>query len=69
MTNATLEPLAYSVNEATKILGVSKPTLYKYVNREDFPSFKLGGRTLISADGLRDWVRRQLKEQSTPTTA
>lgn len=59
MTNATLEPLAYSVNEAAKILGVSKPTLYKYVNREDFPSFKLGGRTLISADGLREWVRRQ----------
>lgn len=64
MTNATLEPLAYSVNEAAKVLGISKPTLYKYVNREDFPSFKLGGRTLISVDGLRDWVRRQLNEQS-----
>lgn len=59
MSNTTLEPLAYSVNEAAQALGVSKPTLYKYVNREDFPSFKVGGRTLISVEGLRGWVRRQ----------
>ena len=40
------------------------------VIRQDFPSFKVGGRTLISVDGLRDWVQRQLNEQSviTPTT-
>lgn len=53
------EPLAYSADEAAKVLGVSKPTLYMYINREDFPSFKLGGRTLISADGLREWVQKQ----------
>lgn len=57
------EPLAYSTDEAAKVLGISKPTLYKYVNREDFPSFKLGSRTLISADGLREWVRRQTQPQ------
>lgn len=56
---AQFEPLAYSTDAAAKVLGVSKPTLYKYINREDFPSFKLGGRTLISADGLREWVRKQ----------
>lgn len=67
--SSTIEPLAYSVNEAAQVLGVSKPTLYKYVNRKDFPSFKLGGRTLISAEGLKDWVRRQLNEQSATTPA
>lgn len=58
-SDAQFEPLAYSMDEAANVLGVSKPTLYKYINREDFPSFKLGGRTLVSADGLREWVRKQ----------
>lgn len=55
----TIEPLAVSAPEAARLLGVSKPTIYKYMNREDFPSFKLGGRTLISVEGLRAWVQKQ----------
>lgn len=54
-----LEPLAVSAAEAAKLLGVSKPTVYQYIGRADFPSFKLGNRTLISVDGLREWVKRQ----------
>lgn len=54
-----MEPLAVSAPEAARLLGVSKPTIYKYMNREDFPAFKLGGRTLISVDGLRAWVKKQ----------
>lgn len=60
-SESIMEPLTYSVNEAAKVLGVSKPTLYKYVNREDFPSFKLGNRTLISVEGLRMWVQQQIQ--------
>lgn len=58
------EPLAYSVDEAAQVLGVSKPTLYKYVHREDFPSFKLGNRTLVSVNGLREWIARQSGESA-----
>lgn len=58
--NVVLNPLAYSMDEAAQVLGVSKPTLYKYVNRENFPSFKLGGRILVSSDGLREWVQKQV---------
>lgn len=54
-----MEPLAVSAPEAARLLGVSKPTIYKYMNREDFPAFKLGGRTLISVEGLRVWVQKQ----------
>lgn len=56
-----LEPLAVSAPEAARLLGVSKPTLYELMGREDFPAFKLGRRTLISVDGLREWVRNQTK--------
>lgn len=54
-----LEPLAISASEAARLLGVSKPTIYQYINREGFPSFKLGGRTLVSVEGLRKWVKAQ----------
>ncbi len=57
------EPLALSVTEAARLLGISRPTLYTLLHRADFPSFKLGGRTLISAEGLRKWVRAQTREE------
>ena len=53
------ERLAYSPTEAAEALGLSRPTVYQLMHREDFPCFKVGTRTLISADGLREWVRRQ----------
>ena len=54
-----LEPLAVSAPEAARLLGVSKPTIYQYLGREDFPSFRLGGRVLVSVEGLREWVKTQ----------
>lgn len=56
-----LEPLAVSAAEAARLLGVSKPTIYQYIHQEDFPAFKLGNRTLISVDGLRQWVQKQME--------
>lgn len=59
MNEPILEPMAVSAAEAARLLGVSRPKVYELLNREDFPAFKLGGRTLISVDGLRRWVERQ----------
>ena len=56
-----LEPLAVSAPEAARLLGISKPKVYELMGQEGFPSFKLGGRTLVSVDGLREWVRNQSK--------
>lgn len=53
------DKLAYSTSEAAEVLGVSRPTVYTLINREDFPSFRVGNRVLISAEGLRQWVLRQ----------
>lgn len=54
-----LAPLAVSAAEAARLLGVSKPKIYDLIAQEDFPSFKVGKRTLISVDGLRKWINRQ----------
>lgn len=59
-----LSPLAVSAAEAARLLGVSRPTLYTLLNREDFPSFHVGNRVLVSVDGLREWVDQQAKAVS-----
>lgn len=56
-----LEPLAVSAAEAARLLGVSKPMIYQYIHQDGFPAFKLGNRTLISVDGLRQWVQKQME--------
>ena len=57
-----LEPLAISAPEAAQLLGVSKPTVYQLMNRADFPAFKIGTRTLISVEGLREWTRKPVSQ-------
>ena len=49
-----LEPLAVSAPEAARL-----PTIYQYIHQDGFPAFKLGNRTLVSVDGLREWVKKQ----------
>ena len=51
--------LAYSPTETALMLGVSRPTVYTLMKRADFPAFKVGSRTLVSSEGLREWVRKQ----------
>lgn len=53
------ERLTYSPTETALVLGVSRPTVYVLMKRRDFPSFKVGSRTLVSAEGLREWVKAQ----------
>ena len=53
------EKLAISVNEAAALLGISRPTMYELIHREDFPSFQIGRRTLISRVRLAEWVEAQ----------
>ena len=55
------EPIGISAEEAAALLGVSKPKVYELISREDFPACKLGGRTIISYDGLREWMRREVQ--------
>lgn len=57
-----LEPLAVSTTEAARLLGVSRPTLYTLLNREDFPSFRVGSRVLVSVAGLQAWIEKQTQE-------
>ncbi len=59
-----LEPLAVSAAEAARLLGISRPTLYQLLNRQDFPSFRVGGRVLVSVSGLQAWIDHQTQQEA-----
>ena len=54
-----MDKLAYSLTETAQVLGVSRPTVYALIKQPGFPVFQIGGRKLVSVEGLRDWVRNQ----------
>lgn len=50
------DKLTYAINEAVDALGVGKTTLYKALAAGRLSAVKLGSRTLIPADALRQWI-------------
>ena len=54
-----MDKLAYSMTETAHALGVSRPTVYALIKQPGFPVFQIGGRKLVSVEGLRDWIRSQ----------
>ena len=61
-----VQRLTMSVPEAAAELGISPKKAYELTHAADFPAFKLGTRTLVSRDGLRDWVRKRSEKGKAP---
>ena len=47
------EPIAYSINDACKVVGLGRTYLYKMINDGRLEVRKVGKRTLIPASSLR----------------
>ncbi|MEM7057735.1 MAG: helix-turn-helix domain-containing protein [Pseudomonadota bacterium] len=64
MTNTTdlhshqLQPIAVSPNEAARLSGIGRTTLYAALSSGDLRSIKIGTRRLISVDAIREWLRQ-----------
>lgn len=56
--------LTMSVEEAARELGICTKNAYALTHREDFPTIKIGRRTRISREGLREWVRTQERSRT-----
>lgn len=54
-----LEPLALSINEAAKVLGLGRTSIYAMLGDGRLESFKLGRRTLIKTASIRRLVNAQ----------
>lgn len=58
------ERLTLTVTETAQTLNVSRPTVYRLIERTDFPALRIGRRVLVSRAGLRDWIARQAGKES-----
>jgi len=65
MTNLTKsnqqEPIAVSPNEASRLAGVGRTTLYAALATGELKSIKIGTRRLIKVTAIHEWL--QLNEQ------
>ena len=56
------EKLTLSVEEAGKLLGVSRQVAYQLIHRPDFPTIQIGRRVLIPKKQLEEWMDRQVND-------
>ncbi|OBV10542.1 helix-turn-helix domain-containing protein [Erythrobacter dokdonensis] len=50
------DKLAYSIKEACKATSLSKTTIYAYIASKKLRVVRIGGRTVIPAESLRELV-------------
>ena len=55
------EKLTLSVEEAGKLLGVSRQVAYQLSRRADFPVLHIGRRVLVPRKQLEAWMDRQVR--------
>jgi excisionase family DNA binding protein len=51
-----------NIRQASQYLGVSPDTLYKYVNEQEIPAFKLGNRWRFKKSKLDQWMEEKSAE-------
>ncbi|MFZ3266222.1 MAG: helix-turn-helix domain-containing protein [Terriglobales bacterium] len=56
-----------NIRQASQYLGVSADTLYKYVNEQKIPAFKLGNRWRFKKSKLDQWMEEQSTEAEPET--
>ncbi len=63
------EKLTLSVEEAGKLLGVSRQVAYQLIHRADFPTLHIGRRILVPKKQLEEWMDRQVNDKEDPSDA
>ena len=51
-----------NIRQASQYMGVSPDTLYKYVNEQKIPAFKLGNRWRFKKSRLDQWMEEKSSE-------
>ena len=55
-------PEVMNIRQASHYLGVSADTLYKYVNEQQIPAFKLGNRWRFKKSRIDQWMEEKSME-------
>ncbi len=51
-------PIAVSPDEAARLAGIGRTTLYAALAKGDLPSIKIGTRRLVRVDAIREWLAK-----------
>ncbi|MEQ6360584.1 helix-turn-helix domain-containing protein [Thermoanaerobacter thermohydrosulfuricus] len=55
---------AYTIEEAAKVLGVSRSYMYELAKHKDFPAMKIHGKKIIiPRRGLEEWMQKKFEEE------
>ena len=54
-----MEPLAVSINDTVKVLGVGRTSVYEMIKDGRLEAFKFGRRTLVKTESIRRLVDAQ----------
>lgn len=54
--NTSTPPIAVSPDEAARLAGIGRTTLYAALARGDLKSIKIGTRRLIKIEAIHEWL-------------
>ena len=57
-----IEPWCYSVEEAARILGVAKSSMYEVIRKNNIHHVFVGRRILLPKKNFHDWLEKALSE-------
>jgi excisionase family DNA binding protein len=53
--------LAYQIREASDAIGIGVTQIYNFINSGELQAIKIGGRTVILAEALTDFLKSRPK--------
>lgn len=59
MTLENTRRIALTISETARAVGVSRPTIYRWMERPDFPVARVGGVVRIPARAFERWLEAQ----------
>ena len=54
-------PLLLNVKQLAELLGVSDSSVYELIQKDDFPSLRIGKRIVVPKEELRKWISAHTK--------
>ena len=61
-TNYSQEKRCYKVKELQEILGISRPTVYELLKRNEFRWIQIGTKYRISKKSFDEWLDRKIND-------
>lgn len=67
--DTTTQPLTLTVEQAAKVLGISRSTAYELVHTGDIPSLRLGRRIVVPTAQLAERLGSTVDAVASPATS